>query len=223
MVPRTNMTCAIAGRFNGDVLAAVCKELAANLDQSGPESCGVAYCYGNRLEAVQAGRTHGGGLDLAILAELKTDMATLSLNRSGVVQPWIRREQGRAWGFACEGEIPEPDKLSIGDRLPSLYRPEEKLFLHLVSKLNPDDPVGSVEASLPFGLVQPRFYLINSEMLVVGSGALASGSDSGLWFGRAQLVRAISPVRFSSITGMQWERIQERSVVALTRVRRALS
>jgi hypothetical protein len=216
------MVFAIAGRFSTDLAAQVARELMAGVTGPGYENWGMAYCYGNRLETMRTHRDSAGELATGSLAEAKTDMALLCFNEPGAVQPLVRRERNQAWAFACEGRVPEPEKLTTGEGIADPHNPEERLFLHLVDKFDPDDPVGSVESRVSQGLGELRFFLMNADVLVTAAGVSGEGTGSELWLGRAQLIRVISPVQIESVPGIEWERIPDRTVLALTRLRRTL-
>jgi len=252
---------AAAGRFQLDQM------LDAAVARVKPEGetggWGVAYCYGNRLESIKSSHPCGKDPDFRKLAELRTDMALICPDNKAKVsmrelQPFVRRETGKTWGFYHHGEILRPQQLDIGGRLPDSTSGSERYFLYVLGLLDPESPVETVTAALvPLtGEQTLSFCLISSEALVAvswyeaekptGQGSergrptpairgcpgipgpdsgLPKGfprSERGLWLGRGELVRFVTSQPLYSFSGVDWEPLPDRTVLALCRSRREL-
>jgi len=199
------------------------RQLVGSEAQPGYESWRMAYCYGNRIEVVQSHRNPGGELALDGVAEVKTDMVLLCFNKPGVEQPLVHRKNNKTWAFACQGKVPEPAKLLAGEPVIDVRSPQGRFFSYLLDGFNPDDPVGSVESRLVRGPEEPRFFLMNAEALTISTGGDVPEAEPGLWYGRSNLTRVISPVRLQSVPDTEWEPVPERTVMSLTRFRYALT
>lgn len=208
------MVVAIAGRFRATLAAEIGAELAG---KAAYDNWGMAYCFGNRVE-VQRAPGRAGALDFSTLAALKTDMAILCLNEDKVQQPWVRREKGRTWAFASAGRVPELGKQVT---MPGTLCPEERLLVRLAGKFSPDDPLGLVEKHRPEGSEKLRFLLMNDEALVLSTGEATTEPE--MWFGRAPLLRVVSPVQLNAVPKVQWEPLPHNSILALSRYRHALA
>jgi predicted glutamine amidotransferase len=226
---------AAAGRFQLDQIL---DTAVTRVDPGGETGgWGVAYCYGNRLESVKSSHPCGKDPDFRKLAELRTDMALICPDNKARIsmrelQPFVRRETGKTWAFYHHGEILRPQQLDIGGRLPDSTSGSERYFLYVLGLLDPESPVETVKAALePLAGEQAlSFCLISSEALVAVSwyeaekpaGQGSERSARGLWLGQGELVRFVTSQPLYSFSGIDWEPLPDRTVLALCRSRREL-
>jgi predicted glutamine amidotransferase len=219
------MLAAVAGRFRmSQLLEAVRAQVGADAELGG---WGIAYCYGNRLEVIRSAERCDRDPAFHQLTELRTDMLLLVPdNRPGLppreVQPFSRRESGHSWAFAHAGTVVHPEELDMGSRLPDSGHPSEKYFLHLMARLDAQDPVVAMTAALnemrgDGGL---SCCLLNSEFMVVASWA--GLQQPGLWQGRGEMVLYVCTHPLRMIQDVAWEPLDPRSVLAVGRARREL-
>lgn len=216
---------AAAGRFTMEWLKTTAVALAGPQPAGATAGAwGVAYCYGNRLEAIRSNRSWQHDPDFALLSELKSDMAMLFLDSPGrqlgprEVQPFIRHEPGQTWAFCHLGTIANPDQLDPGPRLPDSTSPSEKYFLHILAGFNPGDPTGSVatlQAQLTGGDL--AFCLMTPSLMVASSGT------SPIWLGQSETLRVLSSAKLASLTlNFTLTPLAAAEVIAITRERREI-
>ncbi len=227
-----------AGRFRiGDVLTAVLElagpEPAAPEPFSAPPAenpaWGAAWVYGNRLEVVRSAHHPGSDPEFRRLGDIRTDMVmfhTTARERPGVREmlPFLRRDGERQWAFCHAGALRSPERLDTGGRIVDSRNPSERLFLHILSGMDPDDPVASVERTLEGLAGEPElsFLLLSAEMLVASSRYEAEPGGgrpgSGLWFGAGELMRVIATRRLES-ADVGWDTMANGAVCAISRKR----
>jgi len=218
------MNAVIAGRFDSALVIAVARELAGHLSEPPALGAGIAYCYGNRLEMAKVDFKNPSWPDG--IAELKTDLALICLNQPGQDRPLLHRGRSRSWSLDITGPVPQlpadvPSPATASWTRPSFSnRPEDRFFAHLVECFDPHDPVGSIEACRVKDSSPPRFFFLAPDALVLDSGSVP---EPELLFGRAQMVRVVSPVRLESVIGAEWEPVSPLTVLALTRFRHSLA
>ena len=207
-----------------------------NLPTSGtlaePGSWGVAYCYGTRLETFRSQRAPAQDPDYSRLADQRTDMACL-LVETGVsrsvreVQPYVRRDSGRLWSFTHFGRVLHPEALDTGGRIVDSQNPSEKLFLHIINRLDREQPVESVAAVLGelAGEESLSLWLMSCELTLVASWHAhgAAEGDGVLWVGESELARFVVSRPLPNTPEVTWERLPERTVFGISRVRREIS
>lgn len=226
------MLLVAAGRFQLSQLFEVCRTRVEPGREVG--GWGAAWCYGNRLESSRSIHPCAADPDFRKLEELRTDMVMVCPeNRARVspreIQPFTRRETGRTWAFYHHGDILHPGKLRIGSRLPDSSSPSERYFLHVMDRLDPNQPVESITAALGelSGEKTLSFCMMNSDLLVAASWfddgtAPGSRSEHALWLGEGQLARFLASQPLYSIPEVTWEQLPERHVLVLQRTRREL-
>jgi len=227
---------AAAGRFTASTLTAAAESIV-----SGPPAAwGIAYCHGGRLEWLHSALAPandtaeearpGTDADYSALADLRTDMAMFVIHSDTrivsrrEIQPFARREPLRAWAFCNLGRIEHPELLDTGPRAAETADPGEKFFLHLLDRLNPDQPVESAESILA-GMSEEtavRFALMCPEWLLIG---LRQRPDAAtpLWKGRGDLLLVIASQPVSNLPGVShWAQLTGDAVLAVTRQPREL-
>jgi hypothetical protein len=215
---------AAAGRF----------EMARLLDvaRSGPDAepgCwGLACCYGTRLEALRSPHLPARDPEFGRLAELRTDMTCLLVEPGtgrGVreIQPFVRRDSGRLWSFCQSGTVADPQSLDTGGRIVDSQSPSERLFLHLLNRLDNDAPVESVAAALGELESEPAlsFWMMSCDLTIVASWHRPDTSDGEgvLWIGSGELVRFVASRPIPGVQETVWERLPDRTVFGITRER----
>ncbi len=222
------MFVAAAGRFRMNHLVAAV--LAAIRPETELGGWGIAYCYGNRLEFTRSAIPCYQDLDFHQLGERRTDMMVLVPdNRPGIsareTQPFARREARQNWAFCHHGEVVRPDELDTQTRIPDSDSPSERLFLHILARLDREEPVETVTAALR-GLRADKGLsccLIGSEMMVVASWFDSQPDYHGLWCGRGELVRYVSTEPLRSLPDIEWEPAGTHCVIAIRRTRREVT
>ncbi|MFO7649920.1 MAG: hypothetical protein R6X13_01070 [bacterium] len=245
-----------AGRFRlGDALAAVTELAGAEPAPSAPfgapptvtAAWGAAWCYGNRLEIARSSNHPAADPEFRKLGDIRTDMAMFYVaaqDRPGPREmlPFIRREADRQWAFCHAGNLQHPERIPTGGRIVDGRNPSERLFLHVLSGLDPEDPLPSVESALDLLPGEPdlNFLLLSADMLVAScrytppeAGPAASDDVPpapdlipplperpmpGLWFGTGESVRIIS-TRQVSTADVAWDAMANGSVFTISRKR----
>ncbi|UCG42380.1 MAG: hypothetical protein JSU73_10975 [candidate division WOR-3 bacterium] len=225
------MIAAAAGKFGIDLLIGAALQMTRDEPDGELRSWGLAYCYGNRLEAAKVGLGAGQKPDLERLADVRTDMAVLALGLSNeqetpVLQPLLRKEKKQTWAFCSGAGLPRPEGLDTGRLRPQGDSVQELLFLHLLSRLKSEDPVGSVRTTLEAmdveaGLV---FLLLGAEVLVAARwiGTAQPEEKSEMWLGQGPLLRIVAPTPLRELERVEWGKLGNRSVMAITRLRRPI-
>lgn len=193
---------------------------------------GIAWCYGDRLEHIRSNRPHTADPEFAKLAEVRSDMALICLHpplrrlKLREVQPFVRREPDTTWAFLHYGRIDRPDLLDTGHRLPDGPSPSERYFLHILNRLDLDNPAESVltalqplsqETSLAFVLISPQTAIVCSGTATVNPPA------QQIYLGRSELLRLVAPGRLTTFEDVRWEVIPIGQTIAVLRERRALA
>lgn len=226
-----------AGRFRlGDALAAVTELAGPEPPPAAPfgappdktAAWGAAWCYGNRLEAARSSNHPASDPEFRKLGEIRTDMAMFYVaaqDRPGPREmlPFIRREVDRQWAFCHAGNLQHPERIPTGGRIVDGRNPSERLFLHVLSGLDPDDPLPSVERALDLvtGEADLNFLLLSADMLVVScryDAAAVPGTASALWFGTGESMRIIA-TRQVTTADVAWDAMANNSVLAISRKR----
>ena len=225
------MIAAAAGKFDIDLLISAALKMAQDQPHHKLTSWGLAYCYGNRLEAAKVSLDAGQQPGFEKLADMRTDMAVLSLGLSGepqstVMQPLLRKEKRQTWAFCSGAGLPRTEGLDPGRLLPQGDSVGELLFLHLLSRLKTEDPVGSVRTTLEAIDVEAELslLLLSADILVAASwgGDSQSENRSGLWLGQGPLLRVVAPTPLRELERVEWGKLAHRSVVAISRLRRPI-
>ncbi len=191
---------------------------------------GLAYCFGNRLEIIRSHHPRKESPEFSHLKEIRSDMATLYLHAANqiltprTIQPFVRRERGQVWAFCYFGNIEHPEKLDTGGRYPDGPDLGELLFIHILNRFNPAEPIESVLALLS-ELVEPTliFCLMSADYLVVADWCNEEREPRlSLWFGKGELLRLIATHPGPNLPGIVWEIIPHHSVLIINRERRAV-
>lgn len=244
-----------AGRFTASTLIAG----AQTLVQNRTAAWGIAFCHGSRLEWLHTALAHPADTsdpttpqtdaDYSALADLRTDMAMLVLH-SGAnpvtrrdIQPYARREPTRAWAFCNLGRIEHPERLDPGSRVAETPDPGERLFLHLLNRLDTGSPGAAsrptdvADATSP-GLLPVEaaesalaempdetaigFTLMCPEWLLIGLRQPPTAPPQ-LWKGRGDQLLVIASQPVSGLTGASnWIPLAGNTVMAITRQPREL-
>ena len=219
---------AAAGRFQMDAVArAALATAGADRDSGG---WGVAHCYGNRLETIRSAQPCAEDPDFGKLAELRTDMALVSIGgmppaSPRELRPYIRRETGHIWTFAHSGLVKHEDRLDTGGRITDSKNPSERYFLYLLGKLEEKSPVESLTSALAVLGDEDSlsFCLMCAEMMLVGCWYGDASETAGpLFSGEGELARYFSTKPLASLPEVQWGAMPNRTVLAITRTRREL-
>lgn len=220
-----------AGRFTASNLTAAAQALVKDK----PEAWGIAFCHGNRLEWLHSPPAPvadpneparpGSDADYSGLDDLRTDMALLAIH-SGCrllsrreVQPFIRREPLRSWAFCNLGRIEHPELLDTGPRAAETQTPDERLFLHLIERLDPEKPVESAESIIADlkGETAVCFALMCPQWLLFGLKQTAA-EQPRLWKGRGDLLLVLASEPVADIPGVgKWTPVVGNIVMAVTR------
>ncbi len=214
------LSFAVAGRFDAELLGEVARAVVAREEETTFAGWGLVYCYGNRLEVIRSPE-----LRFERLAEVRTDMALVSLTREGEPgpdQPLSRREPDRSWGFSFAGSLSRPADLQTGNRIPDGPSTAERFLIHLLHGYDEDAPVESVlraQDGLPAG-DDSSFMMLGTELLLVNERRPEGESSPQLWFGRARLLRLVAPFPVPSLRDTTWEPVDVRSAFAISRFRR---
>jgi hypothetical protein len=220
---------AAAGKFDIDLLIRAAVQMTKDESHRKLRSWGLAYCYGNRLEAAKVGLDAGQEPGFEKLADVRTDMAVLALGLTSeqetpVLQPLLRKEKKQMWAFCSGAGLPRPETLDTGRLRPQGDSTQELLFLHLLSRLKEEDPVRSVRTTLEAMDVEAglSLLLLSTDMLVVArwTGAPEPGDKSGMWLGQGPLLRIAAPTPLRELERVEWGKLGDRSVVAISRLRR---
>jgi hypothetical protein len=222
---------AAAGKFGIDLLIGAALQMTRDEPRGKLRSWGLAYCYGNRLEAARVCLDAGQQPGFEKLTDVRTDMAMLALGLSTeqetpVLQPLLRKEKKQMWAFCSGAGLPRPEGLDTGRLRPQGDSMQELLFLHLLSRLRSEDPVSSVRTTLEAmdveaGLV---FLLLSAEVLVAArwTGTAQPDEKSEMWVGQGPLLRIVAPTPLRELERVEWGKLGERSVVAISRLRRPI-
>lgn len=225
------MIAAAAGKFDIDLIIRAAVQMTKDEPHRKLRSWGLAYCYGNRLEAAKVGLDAGQQPGFEKLADVRTDMAVLALGLTSeqeapVLQPLLRKEKKQMWAFCSGAGLPRPETLDTGRLRPQGESTQELLFLHLLSRLKVEDPVKSVRTTLEAMEVEAglSFLLLSADMLVVAcwNGASQPEGESELWFGQGPLLRIVAPTPLRELERVEWGKLGDRSVVAVSRLRRPI-
>jgi hypothetical protein len=220
---------AAAGKFGIDLLIGAALQMTKDDPHRKLRSWGLAYCYGNRLEAAKVCLDAGQHPGFERLVDVRTDMAVLALGLTSgqdtpVLQPLLRKEKKQMWAFCSGAGLPRAEALDTGRLRPQGDSTQELLFLHLLSRLKAEDPVNSVRTTLETldvgaGL---RFLLLNADVLVAARWAGGSQPEekSGMWLGQGPLLRMVAPFPLRELERVEWVKLGDRSVVAISRLRR---
>jgi hypothetical protein len=222
---------AAAGKFGVDLLTNAALQMTRGESRRKLESWGMAYCYGNRLEAVKVGLEAGERPGFDRLSDVRTDMAMLALGlpgegEAGLVQPLLRKERKQMWAFCLNGTVSNPVSLDVGRLRPEGESPAEWLFLHVLNRFNAEDPVESVRTALEAMEVESEldFLLLNADMLVVARWAGSSLQGEGeIWLGQGPLLRIVAPTPLRELERVEWVKMPDRSVAVISRLRRPIS
>ncbi|GEM_PF-916353 len=229
------ITIAAAGRFGIGLFAQAAEELMEQFPTKKFSNWGFVYCYGNRLEALKSDRDASDRLKFDKLTDVKTDMAVLHLNEletensifAGHEQPFLWGRGTKAWGFCHQGVIRQPKRLAVGNRVLDGPNPSKRYFFHILEELNIDDPIGSVVRIQSAIAEEPElsFFLMDAELLIVSlwCGTIEGKCGSDLWSGQDELLRILTPSLLHCFPDVQWKQIPNHSVLAITRLRRAIA
>ena len=128
------------------------------------------------------------------------------------------------WAFCSGAGLPRCEALDSGRLRPQGDSTQELLFLHLLSRLKAEDPVGSVRTALEAMEVEAglRFLMLSADVLVAVRWAGGSQSEerSEMWLGQSPLLRIVAPFPLRELERVEWGRLGDRSVVAISRLRR---
>lgn len=208
------------GRFSiGQVLEAA---LALPGAEAADSAWGAAWCYGNRLETLKSQRAPADDAEFRRLGELRTDTLLISMQPGMAtaspreVQPYVRREAGRQWAFFHPGRIVSPDRLDAAGRITDSANPSEKYFLHLLARLDRENPVETVTSALAGldGESGLSCCLLGSDTLV-----LAAWPGAELWLGTRDFVRYVAPMPIQGFDDVNWERLDPPQALAINRRR----
>jgi predicted glutamine amidotransferase len=209
-----------------EALAAV-TELAGPVTENG--AWGAAWCYGNRLETARSGRHPGADPEFAKVGEIRTDMVLFHVapgERHGPREllPFLRREAERQWAFCHSGTVRHPERIDTGGRIVDGRSPSEKLFLHVLSQFDVDDPLPSVERALEVlpGETDLNFLMLSADMMVASCRYDTGEGDPDkapkLWYGTGESMRIIA-TRPVAAADVGWDALANGSVYALSRKR----
>lgn len=216
-----------AGRFRmAEALAAV-TELAGPVTEDG--AWGAAWCYGNRLEHARSGKHPANDPDFSKIGEIRTDMVLFHVapgERQGPREllPFLRREAERQWAFCHSGRVRHPERIDTGGRIVDGRNPGEKLFLHVLSQLDVDDPLPSVERALEVlpGETDLNFLMLSADMMVASCRYDAAGDEPDkaprLWYGSGESMRIIA-TRPVAAADVGWDAMANGTVCAFSRKR----
>lgn len=225
-----------AGRFK------LADALAAMTELAGPEppppppfgappavtaAWGAAWVYGNRLEVARSSHHPLSDPDFRKLGEIRTDMAMFYVAphdppQAREMMPFLRREGERQWAFCHSGTLRHPARIQTAGRIVDGRNPSEKLFLHVLSGLNIDDPLPSVERSLELLADENdlNFLLLSADMLVASCRYDAEAADARptLCYGTGESMRVLSTRPVTSVD-VSWDAMANGSVSVVSRKR----
>ncbi len=217
---------AAAGKFTLDWLVNIGVQSVVPESERG--GWGFVYCYGNRLEVVRPARNRDGGTDLAQLIDIKTDMAMLyiysreEMANPRAFQPLYRADIGGGWAFCNIGRLRHPERLARDIRLMTGDEPDELLFMYLIERLNPQDPVGSLNETLGQLVDESElnFALLSPDMLIFSFWSNPAGAARvKFWMGKGELLRVITSVFMPDLPGINWNELPSGSVTVIRRER----
>jgi glutamine phosphoribosylpyrophosphate amidotransferase len=232
---------AAAGSFSAEPMIAALRSMALNenpaydheLRSEGADlihDCGwgAAYVQGGRLVRYRSTAPCFEDPALDSLSGVRSDLLILHARRTkrrstiaeANTHPFLARFHDREWAFCHNGEVRDPSQLSHDDALtPGGTIDSELLFLHVVSRIDPDDTAGSLAAIL--GSVKD-FTSLNCFLLTPRSLAAFARRDPKsprpryytLWRGRAYGLDVVSSEIVEGL-GVEWSAIADGQAIAL--------